>query len=42
MPHRAVVRETAQMTKVNIVYYVSTRVSLDCASLNDSLDTSPS
>ena len=42
MPHRAEVRETAQMAKVNIAYYASTRVNLDCASLNDYLDTNPS
>ena len=42
MPHSAVVGETAQTAKVNIAYYASTRVNLDCASLNDYLDTSPS
>ena len=42
MPHSAVVRETAQTAKVNIAYYASTRANLDCASLNDYLDTSPS
>lgn len=42
MPHSAVVRETAQTAKVNIAYYASTRVNLDCVSLNDYLDTNPS
>ena len=42
MPHRAEVRATAQVAKVNIAYYASTTVNLDCASLNDYLDTNPS
>ena len=42
MPYRAVVRETAQTTKVRIVYYASAKANPDCASLNDCLETCPS
>ena len=42
MPHRAVVRETAQSTKVRIVYYASAKANPDCASLNGCLKTCPS
>ena len=39
--HLALVRATAQTTKVRIVYNASANVNLDCASLNDCLETNP-
>ena len=41
MPHKAVVRETAQTTKVRIVYDTSATISSKNVSLNECLETGP-
>ena len=41
MPHKAVVREAAQTTKVRIVYDVSVKNSSKNVSLNERLETGP-
>ena len=41
MPHEAVVRETAQTTKVRIVYDTSATISSKNVSLNECLETGP-
>ena len=42
MPHKAVIRESAQTTKVRIVYDASAKPNSNSASLNDCLETGPS
>ena len=42
MPHKAVVRESAQTAKIGIVYYASAKPNSNSASLNDCLETGPS
>ena len=41
LPHRSVVRESAESTKVRIVYDASAKVNDDSLSLNDCLETGP-
>ena len=42
MPHKAVIRESAQTTKVRIVYDASAKPNSNSPSLNDCLETDPS
>ena len=42
MPHKAVVRDSAQTTKVRIVYDASAKPNSNSTSLNDCLETGPS
>ena len=42
MPHRAVIRETAETTKLRVVYDCSARGEKGAPSLNDCLETGPS
>ena len=42
MPHRAVIRETAETTKLRVVYDCSAHGEKGAASLNDCLETGPS
>ena len=41
MPHRAVIRETAETTKMWVVYDCSARGAKDAPSLNESLEPRP-
>ena len=41
VPHKAVVRETAESTKIRIVYDASARGNVETPSLNDCLKTGP-
>ena len=41
MPHRAVIRETAETTKMRVVYDCSARGAKDTPSLNDCLEPGP-
>ena len=42
MPHKAVIRESAQTTKVRIVYDASAKPNSNTPLLNDCLETGPS
>ena len=42
MPHKAVIRESAQITKVRIVHDASAKPNSNSPSLNDCLETGPS
>ena len=42
MPHKAVIRESAQTATVRIVYDASAKPNSNSASLNDCLETGPS
>ena len=41
LPHRPVIRESAETTKIRIVYDASTKPNKDSVSLNECLETSP-
>ena len=41
IPHKAVIRETAESTKIQIVYDASARANVEAPSLNDCLETGP-
>ena len=41
LPYRPVIRESAELTKLRIVYDVSSKASKSTVSLNECLDTSP-
>ena len=41
VPNKAVVRETAESTKIRIVYFASPRGNVETSSLNDCLKTGP-
>ncbi len=42
LPHRPVIRESAESTKVRIVFNASARADHESPSLNDCLETGPS
>ena len=41
LPHRSVIRESAETTKIRIVYDASAKPNKDSVSLNECLETSP-